>query len=151
MAVKSFAALAGNIRAEQACSCFRAPDSDEACSTSRRALLFLGFGDSGAKTAFCLAGHGLRDVPGHSLRLPRRQAAGWECTMSLRALRTLVAITRHDTLARQRTRSALSLHGSAAIVPLLFEALPTASSSYIMARQLGGDAPIMAAPSGLAG
>jgi malonate transporter len=27
---------------------------------------------------------------------------------------------------------------------LLFQALPTASSSYIMARQLGGDAPLMA-------
>lgn len=30
------------------------------------------------------------------------------------------------------------------IVALLFQALPTASSSYIMARQLGGDAPLMA-------
>ncbi|AXW38881.1 AEC family transporter [Ralstonia pseudosolanacearum] len=29
-------------------------------------------------------------------------------------------------------------------VALLFQALPTASSSYIMARQLGGDAPLMA-------
>ncbi|MGQ5288271.1 hypothetical protein ACULN0_02765 [Pectobacterium actinidiae] len=27
---------------------------------------------------------------------------------------------------------------------MLFQALPTASSSYIMARQLGGDAPLMA-------
>jgi len=26
----------------------------------------------------------------------------------------------------------------------LFQALPTASSSYILARQLGGDAPLMA-------
>ncbi|MEV1079250.1 AEC family transporter [Streptomyces sp. NPDC050211] len=30
------------------------------------------------------------------------------------------------------------------IVAVLFQALPTASSSYIMARQLGGDAPMMA-------
>jgi len=36
------------------------------------------------------------------------------------------------------------LHGPAAVAALLFQALPTASSSYIMARQLGGDAPLMA-------
>lgn len=36
------------------------------------------------------------------------------------------------------------LDGKAAIAALLFQALPTASSSYIMARQLGGDAPLMA-------
>lgn len=36
------------------------------------------------------------------------------------------------------------LSGKAAIAALLFQALPTASSSYIMARQLGGDAPLMA-------
>ncbi|WP_024302045.1 AEC family transporter [Pseudogulbenkiania sp. MAI-1] len=36
------------------------------------------------------------------------------------------------------------LQGPAAIAALLFQALPTASSSYIMARQLGGDAPLMA-------
>ena len=36
------------------------------------------------------------------------------------------------------------LKGEAAIAALLFQALPTASSSYIMARQLGGDAPLMA-------
>ena len=29
-------------------------------------------------------------------------------------------------------------------VAVLFAALPTASSSYIMSRQLGGDAPLMA-------
>jgi malonate transporter len=38
----------------------------------------------------------------------------------------------------------LGLHGDAATTALLFQALPTASSSYIMARQLGGDAPLMA-------
>lgn len=36
------------------------------------------------------------------------------------------------------------LEGKAAIAALLFQALLTASSSYIMARQLGGDAPLMA-------
>lgn len=36
------------------------------------------------------------------------------------------------------------LTGDAALAALLFQALPTASSSYIMARQLGGDAPLMA-------
>lgn len=39
---------------------------------------------------------------------------------------------------------AFDLSGPAAITALLFQALPTASSSYIMARQLGGDAPLMA-------
>lgn len=38
----------------------------------------------------------------------------------------------------------LGLSGNAAIAAILFQALPTASSSYIMARQLGGDAPLMA-------
>ncbi|WP_419709706.1 AEC family transporter [Pseudomonas sp. NFX224] len=38
----------------------------------------------------------------------------------------------------------VGLEGKAAIAALLFQALPTASSSYIMARQLGGDAPLMA-------
>ncbi|MDE2203287.1 MAG: AEC family transporter [Burkholderiaceae bacterium] len=39
---------------------------------------------------------------------------------------------------------ALGLTDVALTVALLFQALPTASSSYIMARQLGGDAPLMA-------
>lgn len=38
----------------------------------------------------------------------------------------------------------LGLTDVALLVALLFQALPTASSSYIMARQLGGDAPLMA-------
>ena len=38
----------------------------------------------------------------------------------------------------------LGLDGRGAITALLFQSLPTASSSYIMARQLGGDAPLMA-------
>lgn len=39
---------------------------------------------------------------------------------------------------------ALGLSGQAAIIALLFQALPTASSSYVMARQMGGNAPLMA-------
>lgn len=38
----------------------------------------------------------------------------------------------------------LGLSGQAASLAILFQALPTASSSYVMARQLGGDAPLMA-------
>lgn len=37
-----------------------------------------------------------------------------------------------------------SLTAEAATAALIFQALPTASSAYIMARQLGGDAPLMA-------
>ncbi len=39
---------------------------------------------------------------------------------------------------------AMGVHGAVAVTALLFQALPTASSSYIMARQLGGDAKLMA-------
>lgn len=39
---------------------------------------------------------------------------------------------------------ALGLDGGAAMAALIFQTLPTASSCYIMARQLGGDAPLMA-------
>jgi malonate transporter and related proteins len=39
---------------------------------------------------------------------------------------------------------ALGLHGPAFTTALLFQAMPTASSAYILARQLGGDAPLMA-------
>lgn len=38
----------------------------------------------------------------------------------------------------------LGLHGPAFTTALIFQALPTASSAYILARQLGGDAPLMA-------
>lgn len=40
---------------------------------------------------------------------------------------------------------AFGLDGEVAMVAILFQALPTASSAYVMARQLGGDAPLMAA------
>ncbi|KVO90229.1 AEC family transporter [Burkholderia ubonensis] len=39
---------------------------------------------------------------------------------------------------------ALGLGDAALTVALLFQALPTSSASYLMARQLGGDAPLMA-------
>lgn len=37
------------------------------------------------------------------------------------------------------------LHGLELVVPMLFAALPTAPSAYILARLLGGDAELMAA------
>lgn len=40
--------------------------------------------------------------------------------------------------------SLMGLTGPALVIALLFQALPTASSAYVMARQLGGDAPLMA-------
>ncbi len=42
------------------------------------------------------------------------------------------------------TGEAFGLNGQVLTVALLFQAMPTASSAYIMARQLGGDAPLMA-------
>ncbi|MEE3098276.1 MAG: AEC family transporter, partial [Pseudomonadota bacterium] len=36
------------------------------------------------------------------------------------------------------------LDGEVALLAVLFNSLPTASSSYVMARQMGGDAPLMA-------
>jgi predicted permease len=39
---------------------------------------------------------------------------------------------------------ALGVHGAPAAVVILFQAVPTATSSYILARQLGGDADLMA-------
>ncbi|MDI9850001.1 AEC family transporter [Rhodoblastus sp. 17X3] len=47
-------------------------------------------------------------------------------------------------IATIATANALGLHGPAFTTALLFQALPTASSAYILARQLGGDAPLMA-------
>lgn len=47
-------------------------------------------------------------------------------------------------LATLAACDAFGLHGAAAGAALLFQSLPTASSSYIIARQLGGDAPLMA-------
>lgn len=38
----------------------------------------------------------------------------------------------------------VGLSGAALTIALLFQALPTASSAYLMAKQLGGDAPLMA-------
>lgn len=43
------------------------------------------------------------------------------------------------------TALALGLSGPTAVVALLFQSIPTASSAYVLARRLGGDAPLMAA------
>ena len=40
--------------------------------------------------------------------------------------------------------SATGLEGPALAVALVFQTLPTASSAIVLARQLGGDAPLMA-------
>ncbi|MCV9938563.1 AEC family transporter [Boseaceae bacterium BT-24-1] len=47
-------------------------------------------------------------------------------------------------LATYAALKGFGLGGQAATLAILFQALPTASSSYVMARQLGGDAPLMA-------
>jgi predicted permease len=47
-------------------------------------------------------------------------------------------------IATIATAHVLGLHGPAFTTALMFQALPTASSAYILARQLGGDAPLMA-------
>jgi hypothetical protein len=47
-------------------------------------------------------------------------------------------------LATFLTCLALGVRGPAALVAMLFQSLPTASSAYILARHLGGDAPLMA-------
>lgn len=47
-------------------------------------------------------------------------------------------------LATLAAATMVGLEGQALLTALVFQALPTASSSYILARQLGGDAPLMA-------
>lgn len=47
-------------------------------------------------------------------------------------------------LATLAAATMVGLEGPALLTALVFQALPTASSSYILARQLGGDAPLMA-------
>lgn len=39
----------------------------------------------------------------------------------------------------------VGLSGAAAVVVVLFQAIPTASSAYVLSRRLGGDSPLMAA------
>lgn len=77
---------------------------------------------------------------GAGLRHPQgtRETAvliGW--SMSFRFL-VVPAITAAIALA-------LGLSGPAAMVAVLFQSIPTASSAYVLARRLGGDAPLMAA------
>ncbi|SDK85153.1 AEC family transporter [Paracoccus chinensis] len=47
-------------------------------------------------------------------------------------------------LATMAVALLVGLSGEALVTALVFQVLPTASSSYILARQLGGDAPLMA-------
>ena len=47
-------------------------------------------------------------------------------------------------LATLAAAAIFGLSGPTLTTALLFQALPTASSAYIMARQLGGNAPLMA-------
>ncbi len=47
-------------------------------------------------------------------------------------------------LATVAIATIIGLNGPALTIALMFQALPTASSAYLMARQLGGDAPLMA-------
>ncbi len=47
-------------------------------------------------------------------------------------------------MATLAVAAATGLHGPALAVALLFQTLPTASSAIVLARQLGGDAPLMA-------
>ncbi|WP_105418333.1 MULTISPECIES: AEC family transporter [Neorhizobium] len=58
----------------------------------------------------------------------------WSSTMKFAAMPIATAIL----------AAAIGLEGPALTTALLFQVLPTASSAYIMARQLGGDAPMMA-------
>ncbi len=47
-------------------------------------------------------------------------------------------------LATVAVATIIGLNGPALTIAVMFQALPTASSAYLMARQLGGDAPLMA-------
>ena len=56
-----------------------------------------------------------------------------------------VGVQVHGDAAHHARRRPPARAGDAALtVALLFQALPTSSASHIMARQLGGDAPLMA-------
>jgi hypothetical protein len=72
--------------------------------------------------------------------LDLRSVAGWRRPI---LVASLVKFAVMPTLGYLAGRT-LGLEGQAAATALLFLALPTASSSYILARQLGGDAPLMA-------
>ncbi|ENH6342324.1 AEC family transporter [Burkholderia vietnamiensis] len=67
-------------------------------------------------------------------------ARGWMQPMCIASAFKFMAMPL-ATLAAGRL---FGLGDAALTIALLFQALPTSSSSYIMARQLGGDAPLMA-------
>jgi malonate transporter and related proteins len=74
--------------------------------------------------------------------------AALEVSQARSALRPVIVSSLAKFAAMPATAAllclAFGLDGLAASVAVLFMALPTASSSYVMARQLGGDAPLMA-------
>jgi malonate transporter len=67
-------------------------------------------------------------------------AGSWTLPIAMSSVAKLL-IMPLTTLALCR---AFGLRGEAAVAVILFQSLPTASSAYVMARQLGGDAPLMA-------
>lgn len=72
--------------------------------------------------------------------LDLKKAGGWAKPIGMSSAAKFVLLP----LATLFACRSLDLQGDAAIAILLFQSLPTASSSYIMARQMGGDAPLMA-------
>lgn len=77
---------------------------------------------------------------GAGLRRPRESTTGARLIGWSMALRFVLipAIAAGMVLAA-------GLSGPAAVVVVLFQSIPTASSAYVLARRLGGDAPLMAA------
>ena len=75
---------------------------------------------------------------GAALDLERARAAG-RVVLQASALKLLGL-----PVATWLLLQAFGVGGVAAFVAILFNALPTATSAYILARQLGGDAPLMA-------
>ncbi len=69
-----------------------------------------------------------------------RAARSWLAPVALSSLIKFGALP----LVTAIVALALGLTGDALTTALLFQVMPTASSAYILARQLGGDAPLMA-------
>lgn len=67
-------------------------------------------------------------------------ARQWVAPVILSSLMKFIAMPAATVVAASLT----GLQGAALTTALLFQVLPTASSAYILARQLGGDAPLMA-------
>jgi len=75
---------------------------------------------------------------GAALRFEAAQS--WLAPVALASAAKFVALPAATALAAHL----VGLEGAALTVALLFQALPTASSAYILSRLLGGDAPLMA-------